>query len=109
MTITTDAPKYSKAFWIDLADRVVSTAAQAGLGLATAAGFDLIHPDLPAIAAIIGTASLVAVLKAFAVERKTAVVNAALATVPAAIVTEVPSSAVTVPTIDNKDRSFTDV
>ena len=61
--------KYTRAFWIDLGDRVVSTAAQAGLGVATAAGFNLIEIDLPGIAAVIGTAALISVLKAFAVVR----------------------------------------
>jgi hypothetical protein len=71
--MTTTAPaapsKYSKAFWLDLLDRSVSTAAQAGLGLATAVSFNLLKPDLSGIAAVVGTATLISVLKAFAVAR----------------------------------------
>lgn len=62
--------KYSKAFFIDLADRAISTAAQAALGLATAVSFDLLKPDIPGIFAVVGTATIIAILKAFAVARK---------------------------------------
>ena len=61
--------KYTRAFWIDAGDRVVSTAAQAGLGVATAAGFNLLEIDAAGIGAVIGTAALISVLKAFAVVR----------------------------------------
>lgn len=64
------APKYSRAFWIDLADRSISTAAQAALGLATAVSFNLLHPDFGGIIAVVGTAALISVLKALAVARK---------------------------------------
>lgn len=63
-------PKYSRTFWIDLADRSISTAAQAALGLVTAAGFNLLHPDPIAAAAVIGTAAIISILKALAVARK---------------------------------------
>lgn len=62
--------KYSRAFYEDLGDRVVSTAAQAALGIATAQSFDLLHVDLLGFAAIVGTAALISVLKAFAVARR---------------------------------------
>lgn len=66
----TNPAKYTRPFWIDLADRAVSTAAQAGLGVATAVSFNLLELDLPGILAVVGTATLISVLKAFAVARK---------------------------------------
>jgi len=68
-TVPAAPQKYTRAFWVDLGDRVISTGAQAGLGVATAAGFNLIEIDLPGIAAVVGTAALISVLKAFAVVR----------------------------------------
>lgn len=57
--------RYTKTFWFGLADRVISTAAQAALGaLGTTA---LIHQvDWRIVAGTAAMASLVAVLKAFA-------------------------------------------
>ena len=62
--------KYSRGFYADLADRAISTAAQTLIGVATAAGFDLLEFDLAATAALVGTATAISILKAFAVERK---------------------------------------
>lgn len=66
----TNPQKYTRTFWVDLADRAISTAAQAALGVATAVSFDLLELDLPGILAVVGTATLVSVLKAFAVARR---------------------------------------
>lgn len=68
--VVTNPQKYTREFYADLGDRVISTAAQAALGVATAAGFDLLQPDLAAYGAIVGTAALISVLKAFAVARR---------------------------------------
>lgn len=66
--------KYSPEFWSDMADRALSTAAQTTLGIATAAGFDLLNFDVPGALAVIGTATAISVLKALAVERKAAAI-----------------------------------
>lgn len=66
----TNPEKYTRTFYVDLADRAISTAAQAALGITTAAAFNLLELDLPGILAVVGTATLVSVLKAFAVARR---------------------------------------
>lgn len=63
--------KYSKGFWIDLADRTISSGAGAALALATAVSFDLLKPDVAGIAAVVGTAMVISVLKALAVLKVT--------------------------------------
>lgn len=64
-----ESAKYSRGFWVDLADRTISSAAGAALALATAVSFDLLKPDLAGILAVVGTAALISVLKALAVAK----------------------------------------
>ena len=59
--------KYSRAFWIDLGDRAVSTAAQTLGATLAAGGLGLLDIDVPAVLSIAGLATLLAVLKAFGV------------------------------------------
>ena len=61
----------TRKFWHDLAERTVSTAAQAALGGVTADAFGLLNIESwQGVGVLAGTAGLVAVLKAFAVGRK---------------------------------------
>lgn len=54
----------------DMVERVVSTAAEAALGVVTAVGFNLIHLDSwQAVAVAAGSAGLAALLKALAAFR----------------------------------------
>lgn len=55
---------WTKAFWKDAIERVVSTAAQAAVGVLTADGFNLVEFDLKAGASVVGVAALVSLLKA---------------------------------------------
>lgn len=55
---------WTKAFWKDTVERVVSTAAQVAIGVVTADGFDLVNFDLKAAASVIGVAALASFLKA---------------------------------------------
>jgi hypothetical protein len=60
----------TRAFWVDLAERAVSTFAQAALGVVTAAGFGLFTAaGWRDIASVGGVAGVIAILKAFAVGR----------------------------------------
>lgn len=68
---STSYSKYSKAFWVDLADRTISSGAGAALSLATAVSFDLLKPDVGGIVAVVGTAMVISILKALAVLRVT--------------------------------------
>lgn len=62
----------TRKFWTDLAERAVSTAAQAALGVVGASAFGLIDINSwQAVGAAAGTAALIAVLKAFGVGRGT--------------------------------------
>lgn len=61
----------SKSFWTDLAERVVSTAAQAAIGVLTAGAVGLIGVDWQNVASIAGLAALLSVLKAFAKGKST--------------------------------------
>jgi hypothetical protein len=59
-----------RSFWSDLVERTASTAAQAALGVVTASAFGILDvASWTTVAAVAGTAGLVAVLKAFAVSR----------------------------------------
>ncbi len=55
---------FTSLFWKDTAERVVSTAAQAAIGVLTADGVDLANIDLKAGLSIVGAAALVSFLKA---------------------------------------------
>lgn len=62
--------KYSKAWWMDTADRVVSTIAQAAVATITAGAIPgLLQLDLVALASVSGLAGALAFLKALAVTR----------------------------------------
>lgn len=62
--------KYSKAWWIDTADRVVSTTAQAAIATVTAGAIPgLLQIDVVSLASISGLAGALAFLKALAVGR----------------------------------------
>lgn len=62
--------KYSKAWWIDTADRVVSTTAQAAIATVTASAIPgLLQIDIVSVASVSGLAGALALLKAFAVGR----------------------------------------
>lgn len=61
----------TRKFWTDLAERAISTAAQAALGGVTADGFGLIDlGSWQGVGVLAGTAAAIAILKAFAVGRK---------------------------------------
>lgn len=60
---------WTKLFWKDTAERVVSTAAQAAIGLLTVDGFDVANFDLETGAAVVGVAALVSFLKALVADR----------------------------------------
>lgn len=55
---------FTKLFWKDTVERVVSTGAQAAIALLTVDGFDLANFDLEQGAAVVGIAALVSLLKA---------------------------------------------
>lgn len=60
----------TRKFWTDLAERAISTAAQAAIGVVGASSFGLIDINSwQAVGAAAGTAALVAVLKAFGAGR----------------------------------------
>lgn len=63
--------KYSRAWWIDTADRVISTAAQSAIAVMTVGGIapSLLTIDFPTVAGIAGGASVLAFLKALAISR----------------------------------------
>lgn len=54
---------YSPAFWKDAAERAVSTAAQAAIGVLTAGAVGLVEVDWAATGSIAGLAAVVSVLK----------------------------------------------
>ena len=62
--------KYSKRFFVDLADRVASTVAQAALGVITVNATGIIDVDFAGVASVAALAGLVSVLQAFAIRRK---------------------------------------
>lgn len=55
---------FSKVFWKDTFERVVSTAAQAAIGVLVVDGATITNIDWEAGAGIVGTAALVSLLKA---------------------------------------------
>lgn len=55
---------FTKLFWKDTAERVISTAAQAAIALLTVDGFDVANFDVEQGAAVVGVAALVSLLKA---------------------------------------------
>jgi hypothetical protein len=55
---------FTKLFWKDTVERVVSTAAQAGIALLTVDGFDVANFDVESGLAVVGVAALVSFLKA---------------------------------------------
>lgn len=60
----------TRAFWADLTERVVSTAAAGAIAVVTAASFDLVEVDSwQAVGAAAGVAGLMSFLKAFALGR----------------------------------------
>ena len=60
----------TRKFWTDLAERAISTAAQAAIGVVGASSFGLIDINSwQAVGAAAGTAALVAALKAFGAGR----------------------------------------
>ncbi|WP_025159373.1 holin [Leifsonia aquatica] len=62
--------KYSKAWWMDTADRVVSTTAQTAVATITAGAIPgLLQLDVIAVASVAGLAGGLAFLKALAVTR----------------------------------------
>lgn len=54
---------YTPAFWKDVAERAVSTAAQAAIGVLTAGAVGLVDVDWAATGSIAGLAAVVSVLK----------------------------------------------
>lgn len=56
----------SKQFWIDTADRAVSTVAQAAVATLTAGVTGLLQVDFPQVASVAGLAGLVSVLTSIA-------------------------------------------
>lgn len=68
MTDTDYTPvKYSRAFWIDLGDRAVSTAAQSVAATLGAGALGILDIDVQAVASVAALATLLAVVKAFTV------------------------------------------
>lgn len=67
---STEPSKYSKRFFVDLADRVASTVAQAALGVITVNATGIIDVDFAGVASVAALAGLVSVLQAFAIRRK---------------------------------------
>lgn len=55
---------FTKSFWKDTSERVISTAAQAAIGVFTASQSNLLNVDFKAAAAVVGTAALASFLKA---------------------------------------------
>lgn len=55
---------WTKLFWKDTIERVVSTAAQAAIAVLTVDGFDLANFDFEAGASVVGIAAAVSFLKA---------------------------------------------
>lgn len=67
----TNPSKYSKAFWADLADRSISTAAQSAIGTITASAVTgLFAVNFETVGSVAALATLLSVLKAFAVNRR---------------------------------------
>lgn len=59
--------KYAdKQFWVDTADRAVSTFAQAAVAVLTAEVTSLVNIDLPGVAGVAGLAAVVSVLTSVA-------------------------------------------
>lgn len=60
----------TRKFWTDLTERTVSTAAQAAIGVVSAASFGFLEIDSwQAVGAAAGAAGVVAILKAFSAGR----------------------------------------
>lgn len=68
---------FTSAFWKDTAERVVSTAAQAGLAIVTADQFDIKNFNLEDGLAVVGLAALASLLKALVASRKSSEVSPA--------------------------------
>ena len=62
---------FTRLFWKDTAERVVSTAAQAAIALLTVDGFDLANFDLEKGAAVVGVAAALSFLKALVAGKAT--------------------------------------
>ena len=66
--ITETTPeKYSRAFWIDLGDRAISTASQSAIATLATGGLGILDIDVVTVLSIAGLATVLSVLKAFAV------------------------------------------
>jgi len=68
MTDTEITPvKYSRAFWIDLGDRAVSTAAQSVVATLGAGALGILDVDFQTVGSVAALATLLAAAKAFGV------------------------------------------
>jgi len=72
MTDLTTPRKYSRAFWIDLADRAISTAAQSAIATLGAGAIGILEVDVQTVLSVAALATVLSVLKAFAVRVNTA-------------------------------------
>ncbi len=60
---------FTRAFWKDTAERAISTAAQAAIGLLSADGLGVLDVDWGDVGSVSGLAALIAVLKALVASR----------------------------------------
>lgn len=63
-------PKYSRAFWVDLGDRAISTASQSAIATLATGGLGILDVDVQTVLSIAALATALSVLKAFAVRAK---------------------------------------
>ena len=76
MNGTVPISKWSKAWWADTADRVVSTIAQAAIATITAGAIPgLLEIDVVSILSVSGLAGALSLLKAVAITRSGAPLN----------------------------------
>jgi hypothetical protein len=64
---TVPTVKYSRAFWVNLGDRAVSTAAQTVVATLGVGYLGILEIDPVSLGSIVGLATVLAVAKAFAV------------------------------------------
>lgn len=94
---------WTKEFWVSLAERALSTGAQAAIAFLTAAGTGLINTDWVGVASAVGIAMVLSVLKSLAA-------NAITGTGPSLTNAEVvPTEVVPEPEADDEDEEVPDL